>query len=273
MKKLWKRIPRGWKAALDGAAVLILLLALWAILDYPMPTAKLAFRRAVSGAGFPTRDPELILKLEYDEAEYGRMKTTGRTLGLLAEGNHVLRVSLNNEGLAWMAGDPLWVPTAEGVYYTPLPGWGHGPHGYATKEQFFAARRGFSGEGPCDIRIPAFAVKAPGADASLTLVLGDYREDGETKPGGRFPLVLQEAAGGWFVFRWNSLDIINHLWGDDSYSGGYTDESYWVLNEWLERYDFEDDYRYINDCTTAQLELVTRDADGTVLQEVTWKLP
>ena len=274
MIKLWKRIPRGWKIVLDCAAVLILLAILWAVLDYPMPTAKLAFRRAASGAGFPARDPELILELPYDEVEYGRLETTGWTLGLTAEEDYVLRVSLTKKVLGWNAWDPLWVPAVEGVYYTPLPGWGdhYSVTTYNNRKKFFDAAKGIYGdEGPCELRIPAFAVKAPGADAALTLILDDYREaDGTVTSGGRFPLLLQEAKEGWFIFRWDSLDIINHLCGEEnSWLDGFTEDRYWVLNEWMTDYNIEEEYHNVN----AQLELTTRDEAGEVLNQVTWELP
>ncbi|MBO4418408.1 MAG: hypothetical protein J5789_01055 [Oscillospiraceae bacterium] len=272
MIKHWKRIPRGWKVILDGVVALILLFVLWIILECPLPTGELAFRRSVSGAGLPTRDPDLILELEYDRVDNGKLETTDLALGLLAEGDHVLRVSLDKKWFGWKSEAPLLVvPAAEGVYYTPLPGWGDNLHGFANKERFFQAARGLHREeGPCDVRVPAFAVKAPGTDASLTLILGDCQdEDGATKSGGRFPLLLEEAEGGWFVFRWYSLDIINHLQGEESRTGGFTDESYWVLNRWMEHYDIEGH----NLVTAAHLELTTRDAEGKVLNQVTWELP
>ena len=271
MIKLWKRIPRGWKIALDCIAVLILLVILWAVLDYPMPTANMAFRRTVSGAGFPARDPELILELEWDEVEYERLETTNRTLGLLADGDHVLRVDLSKE-LGWGVSKLLCVPTAEGVYCTPLPGWGdrYSVTDLDNAERFFQAAKGSDGDGPCDLRIPAFAVKAPGADASLTLILGDYWEaEGTVKSGGRYPLLLKETKNGWFIFRWDSLDIISHLSGGNARTGGFTDSRYWVLNRWMANYDIENELNGVN----AQLELTTRDETGKELNRVTWKLP
>lgn len=278
MIKLWKRIPRKWKVALDGAVILILLFALWAALDYPMPSARLAFRRAVAGVGYSAQDPDVILNLEYDRAESARLETTEWTVGLLAEKNGVVRVSLNKDR-GWQASTPQWVSAEanlpdsveENVLYMPLPGWGDGyGSGFANDMRFFEAARGIYGqEGPCDVRVPAFAVKAPGADATLTLILGDCQdEEGNTKKGGRFPLVFQQAENGWLIFRWNSLDIISHTAQESGYVGVFTDESYWVLNQWMQNY-LNSSYRV----TDAQLELVTRNADGSVLQELTWRLP
>ena len=71
------------------------------------------------------------------------------------------------------------------------------------------------------------------------------------------------------MFRWNSLDIISHMQGEYINAISFTDESYWVLTQWLEDYDIEEYSRV----TTAHLELTTRDADGTILQQVTWTLP
>ena len=277
MIKLWKRIPRKWKIVLDGTVILVLLFALWAALDYPMPSARLAFRRAVAGVGYSAQDPDVILNLEYDRAESARLETTEWTVGLLAEKNGVVRVSLYQE-LGWQAWPPEFVPSVtplsqsdEDVYYIPLPGWGDHLQGFANKERFFDAARALnSGSGPSDVRVPAFAVKAPGADASLTLILGDCRgDDGTIKKGGRFPLIFQKAENGWLIFRWDVLDVISHMHGENSRIGGFTDESYWVLNQWMENYDLNNSYRV----TDAQLELVTRNADGSVLQELTWRLP
>ncbi len=281
MIKLWKQIPRKWKITLDCAAVLLLVFMLWAAWDYPIPTANMAFRRTLSRAGLPARDPELILELKSDYISISdgeSVKTTDWTLGLLAEGDRVLQVSLSKE-LGWDASEPLQVFAAEGVYYTPLPCWGDkfessklgNPHKFHD-----AARQKDSGvRSPVDIRIPAFAVKAPGADASLTLILY-YKEEYDSTDWSeaRFPLLLQEQEKGWFIFRWDSLDIIDHVYMEKEFDVEhfrYTEECYYILNGWLLDYNIsmEDSCSYAN----ARLELTTRDEAGNVLEQVSWELP
>lgn len=284
MIKLWKQIPRKWKITLDCAAVLLLVFMLWAAWDYPMPTANMAFRRTLSRAGLPARDPELILELKSDYisdyiiSDRESVKTTDWTLGLLAEGDRVLQVSLSKE-LGWDASKPLQVFAAEGVYYTPLPCWGdkfeHSKFGNSRKFHDAARQKDSGVRSPVDIRIPAFAVKAPGADASLTLILRSDEEYGSTDwSEARFPLLLQEQEKGWFIFRWDSLDIIDHVYretvGGTTYDR-YTEECYHILDDWLYEYNIsmEDSCRFAN----ARLELITRDEAGNVLEQVSWELP
>lgn len=286
MIKLWKQIPRKWKITLDCAAVLLLVFMLWAAWDYPMPTANMAFRRTLLRAGLPARDPELILELKSDYMESGyisrseekSVKTTDWTLGLLAEGDRVLQVSLSKE-LGWDASKPLQVFAAEGVYYTPLPCWGatfeRSKFGNSRKFHDAARQKDSGVRSPVDIRIPAFAVKAPGADASLTLILRSDEKYGSTDwSEARFPLLLQEQEKGWFIFRWDSLDIIDHVYketvGGTTYYR-YTEECYDILDFWLYEYyiSMEDSCRFAN----AKLELTTWDEAGNVLEQVSWELP
>ena len=269
MMERWKRISRGWKIALDCIVVLLLLFILWALEDYPMPTAGLAVRRAAAGVGYDGKDAELLIDLEYDKVASFRLNTTKRRFGLVTDGDSVLRVELYRE-LGWKSWDPvLAVPAADGVLYTPLPK-GFNSTSYGVRACIDEASRGADGEaGPCDVRIPAFAVKAAGADASLTLTLEDC-ENGNGKRADRagpFLLVLQEKRDGWFIFRWDSLDLIDHY--HEGSGNGWFDEPYEYLSHWIETYNIQEEYR----SARATLELTTRDEAGNVLEQVAWALP
>lgn len=279
MRKRWKQVPRKWKLLVDSVLVLILLFILWAAwLDFALPTANMAFRRAMSGGGYPARDPELVLDLKVDGGisfDNDDITTKDCTLGLATEGDHVLVTRLYKEKMGWNASRLESWPAAEGVYYTPLQGCWTGRWG--DKLEIFRGM-GLHGEKePHDRRIPAFAVKASGANASLTLILEEHSDSEPARQVGRFPLLLQETKEGWFIFRWDYLDIVSHghreegesIPGVDVYpTFELDDESYSQLLRWLNNYQFME-LRSID----AYLELTTRDADGTVLQEVTWKLP
>lgn len=265
MMERWKNLSRGRKIALDFAVVLLLLLVLWLVW---VPSAELAFRRAVAGVGYDGRDPELLMDLEYDKVESGQLNTQKRRIGLLTDGELVLRVELYQE-LGWKSWDPVLVPASDGVLYTPLPKGFNFHSGYGVREFIHEASRGVDGEeGPCDLRIPAFAVKARGADATLTLTLEDC-EDGNgnrTDQAGPFPLVLQEKQDGWFIFRWDSLDMIGHYHDKGS---GWFERPYNYLSEWIETYNIQKESR----SARATLELTTRDEAGNVLEQVAWALP
>lgn len=280
MRKRWKQVPRKWKLVVDSALVLILLFILWAVwLDFALPTANLAFRRAMSGAGYPARDPELVLDLKVDGISFDNDDITTKdcTLGLVTEGDHVLVTRLYKEKLGWNASRLESWPAAEGVYYTPLQGCWSGLWG--DRLRVFSGMGLHGDKDPHDRRIPAFAVKASGANASLTLILEEHSDSEPARPVGRFPLLLQETKEGWFIFRWDYLDIVSHghreegesIPGVDVYpTFELDDESYSQLLQWIYNYQFmELHLRYMD----AYLELTTMDADGTVLQEVTWKLP
>ena len=91
MMERWKSLSRGRKIALECAVMLLLLLVLWLVW---VPSAELAFRRAVAGVGYDGRDPDLLMDLEYDKVESGQLNTQKRRIGLLTDGELVLRVEL-----------------------------------------------------------------------------------------------------------------------------------------------------------------------------------
>ncbi len=246
-------------------------------LDFAQPTANMAFRRAVSEAGFPARDPELVLDLKVDGGisyKNDDITTKDCTLGLATEGDHVLVTRLYKEKLGWSASRLDSWPAAEGVYYTPLQDCWDGRWG--GRLDIFRGMGLHGDKEPHDRRIPAFAVKATGANASLTLILEKHGDSDPAGQVGRFPLLLQETKEGWFIFRWDYLDIVSHGHMEEMNPSTHfklDDEGYSLLYRWIIGYpvmDFMKIYRYHID---AYLELTTMDADGTILKEVTWKLP
>lgn len=170
---------------------------------------------------------------------FGGDSSKNLVFGLRADGTNTYYADMEWD-MGWRTG---WyyatVPAVDGICYMPLIGLTRSPYDNS-----------------------AFAVKESGTDASLTLILGES----EYGPGGRFPLVLREARDGWFVF-----DFDTHF--DNSFdtvycSSSFSDAERRSIKCWVETHDVR-----IGHKVPASLKLTTRDADGTLLREITWKLP
>lgn len=192
MKRLWNRIPRGLRLALNLLAILILLLSAWAMLDYPLWSPEAAFRSSLEDAGYPALDPELLVDTE-------------RGLQCLAsDGNYVYRSTVQWERFGWRGTYQQRCPQAEGVPYIAFE-WFFG-YGEATvyDEEL---------EASVPRILPLFAVKTEAAAASLRLTLGEghtprYNPHGPESPPallerGSFPLQRLETKNGWSVFGFN----------------------------------------------------------------------
>ena len=228
--RAWNRVPRCWKLALNAVAIPLLLFGTWLTLDCPCLTAQGAFRRSMEQWGWPKEDPELVLRIEKTQ----NYPTEERVVGLRADGTNTYVADMEWD-MGWR---PDWhcktVPAVDGICYMPLLG-------------------SLSLRGPYDCFY--FAVKESGADASLTLILGES----EYGPGGRFHLDLVEARNGWLVF----------------YGG---EKVTYLANSDEERRRMKGENRSFEAWKSgskvpASLELVTRDADGNVLKEISWDLP
>lgn len=264
MIRFWKRLPRGWKLGLDLLAVLLLLFISWLMLGTPFLSANAAFRRAMTDSNLPAGEPELLVELNYD----GELDSYQRTLALRADDKNCYLAVLEHK-VGWNSGEVWTVPAAEGVQYTYL-GWEIFTCG--SLQNFYKAYQ--TGATP---HIPAFAVKAPGADASLTLKLGDYDYGFWQFTPGSFPLVLEKAENGWFIFCFDTAELLKHFhaervenWADlMDQPPCELEEPYESLRQWM---DFHDLWNgSVSD--SASLELTTRDAQGKVLRQLSWPLP
>lgn len=254
-----KELPRSKKLAIYGIVILVLLPLIWIMLGFPPLAKGMEFRRIMAEHGFPGESPELVADIKYEGANsfYCRDMSVlfyedQRRVGFRADDDNVYVAKLG-AGKEDESNPTAWcVPAVDGVLYTPLDWW--------TYECMCTLRRDldYSMHWFSQYHIPAFAVKAPGAGASLNLILEDcHDQDGNPTAGGRFPLALDQAENGWFLFRWDTGDIANR--------SGY----YASLIEWLKSYDFTG----LNSSATAYLELTTWDENGNLLDQLTWKLP
>lgn len=285
VRKRIKEMSRGKRLALYAAAIALLTPLVWALLGFPPLTKGMEFRWIMAGHCFPSKSPELVVEIKYEGRNGYKAGSyeKQRSVGFQADSDYVYVAKLGygkEDGyhpVAWR------VPAENGVLYTPLDWWVYDCMSWLKGEPEDTSMYSFR----CS-HIPAFAVKAPGAGASLTLILEDcHDQDGNPTAGGRFPLALDQAENGWFLFRWDTRDIaIQSGCYDESryvegtyyyystdlgfgYLHGQFSEPYIGLVEWLKNYDFTG----LNSSATAYLELTTRDEVGNVLNQVTWKLP
>lgn len=272
MKELRKRIPTQLRLATDLAAIGLLLFLIWAFLGYPAFTANQAFRRGLKNAAYP--DTELGVLLEDPSNE-------GYYYGIGGNDTYAYRVRLSK--------DKGWKPehveictsqAAQSVWCLRIP-WalcyecvkdydhvGYIGHYYAmttqnSKPLYDAA----TGEA---LRIPCFAVKAPGNTASLTLVLedGDYINPftGESEHSNRteWSLPELEVRDGWFVFGFNPREIYEATQNEAYLKNLVFDEPYHSYFMWIEQYKSigsKPEY-----CPAAHLELTTYDEAGNELR-------
>ena len=224
--RAWNRVPRCWKLALNAAAIPLLLFGIWIAADCPCLTAQAAFRKSMEQWGCPKENAELVLPFE-------SVKSERYAIGLRADGSNTYYADMEWD-MGWRTGSRCkTVPAVDGICYMPLLGL------------------------LSPIEYGGFAVKESGADASLTLILGES----EYGPGGRFPLFLVEARDGWLMFSFGG-----YLYCDSS---SYSDEELRSIQGWARTLDVWKSEPEV----PASLELVTRDADGNVLKEISWDLP
>lgn len=285
-----KGLPRGKKLAIYGIVILVLLPLIWMMLGFPPFTKGMEFRRIMAEHGFPGKSPELVADIKYEgfTISYSGLNLSfyedQRRVGFRADDDNVYVAKLG-DGKEDESNSVAWcVSAVDGVLYTPLDWWVYDCMSSSLKWK----PEDTSMEAFSRCHIPAFAVKAPGAGASLTLILEDcHDQDGNPTAGGRFPLALDQAENGWFLFRWDTRDIAiqsgcydesrvdgNYYYLESTEMGlgrlhGQFPEPYASLVEWLKNYDFTG----VNSSATAYLELTTWDENGNLLDQLTWKLP
>ena len=251
MKHILHRIPRGCKLA--GTLLLLLLAAafLWAKLDYPSFTAASAYRRAAWDAGMPPTKMELLVR------------SASRSLAIGTDENNAYTVWLNhqNNSLLWDSYDVWYSPAEDGVWYADLSAINTNDNAFDLREE----------------SMPAFAVKAPGTRAELTLVLEDwtfpagewnYRERTRWY-GGSFPLAPLKQRNGWFIFAYDrKLFEDNFQTAEEGYR--FLPEPFESLADWYEAWEIPQEiaWRF----PPARLRLTTYDADGNILKTAEWVL-
>lgn len=260
MKKLWKRIPFGWKLAADLVLLLVLLGMAWALLGYPSLSAASAFRRGLRDRGLPCPDMEVLLELPREDG-------AGDPVGLGTDAEHCCLVYLRNDR-GWQPGSAWAVPAADGVWYSPLDWWDSGWRGISLLSA-----------GQDTPSIPAFVVKVPGVTATLTLVLekSEIRHaDGSTSrfEAGRFSLVQLAEQDGWFVFGFDTEEILRNQIIEKGSDGetirtGWYEEPFASLTNWLRQWSVRENEL----SAAAHLELTVYDAVGNVVLEQSLALP
>ena len=268
MRKLFKRIPKRVALALDAGLVLLLLLVLWVLLDYPSLTPGSAFRRGLHAAGLP----ELSMELHEND------------VGLAADEQNTYLVRIDTERGGWRYYDAWTIPAAEGLLWAPLDWQVSGATRYAEDER----RPDFAEDfkyGPADSaaeqgfpntvvsELPAFAVKTDAANASLCLVLElrpelDEVQLSEYWCGGRWELTPLREKNGWQVFGFDMADLTQKRHGGEFDEEVYFTEPTASLVRWMQSYK---PGRFT--VLAASLELTTRNAAGEVLETVSWPLP
>lgn len=254
MKKLLNRIPLVWKLSLTLLILLLLLLAAWAMQDYPSLSAGMAFRRGLRDAGLPPAKMELLLETNWFPL----------ALGSDVENTYVTTLGYHGHN-AWTCYDAWSVPREQGIWYAELRWDERGGNGFPYRF-----------DGPNDGPVAAFAVKAEGARAELTLVLEDcvttvepVLEDEERTSeqwyGGSYPLVLREKREGWFLFDFDSEYFKANL--QKGNNSRWFNEPAYSLVRWIDRY-----YGERWHICPAHLILRTYDETDRLLQSVRLEL-
>ncbi|MBR4194334.1 MAG: hypothetical protein IKQ54_08420 [Oscillospiraceae bacterium] len=253
MKKLWNRIPLGWKLAMTLLTILLLLLAAWAMEDYPSLSAGMAFRRGLRDAGLPAAKMELFLETNWFPMALGSDEENTYLSTLAYHGHHT-----------WTCYDAWSIPREQGIWYADLRWDQRGGNNFP-----------YDFDGPNDGPVAAFAVKADGAArAELSLVLEDCVTtvepmEGEEAPepeqwyGGSYPLVLRELRDGWFIFDFDSEYFKANL--REGNNSRWFDEPAYSLVRWIDRYYGESWH-----ICPAHLILRTYDESGSLLRTVRW---
>lgn len=253
MKKLWNRIPLGWKLAMTLLTILLLLLAAWAMEDYPSFSDGMAFRRGLRDAGLPAAKMELFLETNWFPLALGTDEDNTYVATLAYHGHNT-----------WTCYDAWSIPREQGIWYADLRWDQRGGNNFP-----------YDFDGPNDGPVAAFAVKADGAArAELSLVLEDCVTtvepmEGEEAPepeqwyGGSYPLVLRELRDGWFIFDFDSEYFKANL--REGNNSRWFDEPAYSLVRWIDRYYGESWH-----ICPAHLILRTYDESGSLLRTVRW---
>ena len=260
--KLWNRISRRTRLVIDCTAIALLLLVILLYLAPKSCSAEAAFRRALEDAACEAAELEICVE---SDTEYN----SKRTYGFGANESYACRATVY-ENHGWSASNVYSVPAMEqGLFCVPID-WQDLRWYLGDSSRLY---NDWTGE---EMLFPCFAVKCPGVAASLTVVLeegeiynySDEEDDRVLSQGGRFPLVLQKAENGWFVFRFDTKALGEQTHGDSS--GSRYDEPYQSYVRWIQRSCGGWGPEYL---PKAGLELTAWDENGSVVRHTSWELP
>ena len=253
MKKLWKRIPKWGKVALDLLLVVGILYLAWWKLGYPMPTAEAAFRKAQREALLPGKwELEAFVTNDGYDGNHG--------LGLGCDGSSACIAALSH-GKGWKGSGARVYEPIEGAFLAPTPG--HTISVYDLRE--------------CG---PFLAVKVPGAASiRVSVELDEYRpqpdqnENREVYPGGSYPMEMEEADNGWFLASFapetSPADPVIGGEGPDVWS---FDPAFYNYSQWIyavsERVRDRNPHRQSDFSGRFRVEAL--DETGAVIKTVTW---
>ena len=256
MKKLWNRVPKAAKLALDLLLILGILFGAWAMLGYPMPTSDTAFRMAQKNAMLPTAyEAELLV-----EGGISNQSWNTRTYLLGTNGDTACRALLNRNTLGWTASNACTFPAVDGVFLVPLP--------YSDT---FRDAQTLSHYGP------ALAVKVPNA-ASLEILL-ELDEGGpvlwppDEEPirayAGTYAMLVEPGDNDWFLARFDPYIETEPLRiGSEVYDPAERNYCDWIVKFLSEGQGYE----YQKDPSRCVRFLLTAyDETGAVVKTLTWE--
>jgi hypothetical protein len=276
LRSLWKRIPRSLRLAVDWTAVGLLLLVIALFLRYKSLSTASAFRRAVTDAACEPAELELLLELEDEDSI--------KTIYGFGAGERYACSARLYEDHGWTAAEVFSAPAVEqDVWYLPID-WSE------LRWDLYTYGALYDEWNQREKPVPCFAVRCPGVTATLAVVLETgtvktYEADGETSvlsQGGRFPLVLQQAENGWFVFRFDTkelhdrlqMEVVDKADKEGPYDVDYDyryEEPYESYVRWIARYP--SDGWTPEWYPKASLELTAWDENGSVVRHTSWELP
>lgn len=280
MRTLWKRIPTGWKLVLKAAALLILVFA-WSVVNVSSVSAETVFRRGLENACYPAAEMELLAEARCDSYNLRDVTLIEQTTteGLGTDANHAYLVQLSEERGRRSYSCWSTPAVAEDVWYLPL---------FSEFGTLAAPFRSWILESSFNqltqIGLPqrsCFAVKAPGASASLTLIVDAWEDTNSsydnTTSYAKFPLILQEHQNGWFLFRFDTTPLLDAQNYDleIEYSPYYADASEYRIRHkepYASLLVWASCYTSWPDCPPAHLELTTYDEAGRILKTLQWDL-
>lgn len=258
MKKLWNRVPKAVKLALDLLLILGFLYGAWAMLGYPMPTRGTAFRQA-------QRNAMLADSYEDELVAEGGMSNSGQSWNvrpyvLGTNGDTACRARIYRETVGWTAEKARTFPAVDGVFLVPLP------YSHYFMDAYTLSQYG-----------PALAVKIPGA-ASLEILLeldegSDvlYPQDQEPirASAGTYAMLVESAENGWFLARFDPyIETEPVRIGPEVYDTAEMNYCDWIM-DFLGEFT---EYEYSKDPSRCVRFLLTAyDESGAVIKTLTWE--
>ena len=253
MKKLWKRIPKWGKVALNLLLIVGILFLAWWKLGYPMPTAEAAFRKAQREALLPgSWKLEAVVTYQDDDGNH--------SLGLGCDGSTACIAALSH-GKGWKGSGARVYEPIDGAFLAPTPGYKIGA--YDLRE--------------CG---PFLAVKVPGAvSIRVSVELDEYRpqpdlnEKWKVCPGGSYPMEMEEADNGWFLARFApETTPADAPIGGEGPNVWSSDPAFYNYSQWIYAVSEQvrDSRPYFQRDGSGRFRVEALDESGTVIKTVIW---